>query len=36
MLPMTCLMVVSAPVAYYLLRTGREGIDVEDIASVFD
>lgn len=36
MLPMTALMAVSAPVAYYLLRTEREGIDVEDIASVFD
>lgn len=36
MLPMAGLMAVSAPVAYYLLRTGREGLDVEDIASVFD
>ena len=35
-LPMISLMAVAAPVAYYLLRTGREGIDIEEIASVFD
>ncbi len=35
-LPTISLMALAAPVSYYFLRTGKEGIDVEEIASVFD
>ena len=35
-LPAITLLALAAPVAYHLLRKGKEGADIEEIASVFD